>query len=50
LQLAQGGYDTHANQASRHATQLKQLAEALVALDAGLQKLARRPPVRLIGE
>jgi uncharacterized protein (DUF1501 family) len=48
LQLAQGGYDTHANQEGRHTTQLKQLAEALVALDAGLRRMPKRPQVRLI--
>jgi uncharacterized protein (DUF1501 family) len=48
LQLAQVGYDTHANQAGRQAVLLKQLAEALVALDAGLRRMPMRPQVRLI--
>ena len=48
LQLAQAGYDTHANQAPRHALQLSQLAEALVALDVGLKQLSRRPRVTLL--
>jgi uncharacterized protein (DUF1501 family) len=48
LQLAQGGYDTHANQAGRQALLLKQLAEALVALDEGLRRMLKRPQVRLI--
>lgn len=48
LQLAQPGYDTHANQAPRHTLQLTQLAEALVVLDAGLKQLPRRPRVTLL--
>ena len=48
LQLALGGFDTHANQALRHARVLKQLAEALVALDLGLKQLPRRPQVTLM--
>jgi uncharacterized protein (DUF1501 family) len=48
LQLAQAGYDTHANQAGRHSRALADLAEALAALDAGLQQLARRPRVTVL--
>ncbi|MFM7549204.1 MAG: DUF1501 domain-containing protein, partial [Cyanobacteriota bacterium] len=48
LQLAQGGYDTHANQGARHSRQLRNLAEALACLDAGLQKLRPRPQVSLL--
>lgn len=48
LQLAQGGYDTHANQTPRHARVLSELAAALAAFDAGLQRLSRRPRVTLL--
>jgi uncharacterized protein (DUF1501 family) len=48
LQLAQAGYDTHANQAGRQAVLLKQLGEALVVLDAGLGQMPNRSQVRLI--
>lgn len=48
LQLAQGGYDTHANQAVRHAKALAELADALAAFDAGLRRLPRRPRVTLL--
>ncbi|MFN9925145.1 MAG: DUF1501 domain-containing protein [Cyanobacteriota bacterium] len=48
LQLAQGGYDTHANQAVRHGRVLAELAEALAAFDAGLRRLPRRPRVTLL--
>lgn len=48
LQLAQGGYDTHAGQANRHARQLAQLAEALVALDTGLSLMPARRLVTLL--
>lgn len=48
LQLAQGGYDTHANQAPRHRNQLAQLADALVALDQGLLTMAKRPRITLL--
>jgi uncharacterized protein (DUF1501 family) len=48
LALSHGGYDTHANQASRHASQLRQLAEALLLLDAGLAQLRSRPQVLLL--
>lgn len=48
LQLAQGGYDTHANQAGRHGRVLTELAAALAAFDAGLQRLAQRPRVSLL--
>lgn len=49
LQIAHGGFDTHANQAPRHARVLKQLGESLVALDFGLQQMPQRPQVTLIG-
>lgn len=48
LQLALGGFDTHSNQAARHARVLKQLAAALASLDAGLQQLPKRPQVTLL--
>ena len=48
LQLALGGFDTHSNQAARHARVLGHLAEALVSLDAGLQLLPKRPQVTLL--
>ncbi len=48
LQLAQGGYDTHANQAARHGRQLSELAVALAALAAGLERLPNRPAVTLL--
>jgi uncharacterized protein (DUF1501 family) len=47
--MAHGGFDTHANQAPRHARVLKQLGESLVALDFGLQQMPQRPQVTLIG-
>jgi len=48
LQLAQGGYDTHSNQAGRHGRVLTELAEALAAFAAGLERLPNRPPVSLL--
>ena len=48
LQLAVGGFDTHANQQLRHARALKRLAEALVVLDLGLKQMPRRPQVTLM--
>ena len=48
LALAQGGYDTHANQGRRHQRLLQQLAQALAGLEAGLQALPRRPAVTLL--
>jgi uncharacterized protein (DUF1501 family) len=45
LQLAQGGYDTHAK---RHGRVLAQLARALAALAAGLDRLPDRPQVSLL--
>jgi uncharacterized protein (DUF1501 family) len=48
LQLAQGGYDTHANQAARHGRVLSELAAALSALAAGLERLPKRPAVTLL--
>lgn len=48
LQLAQSGYDTHASQGPRHSRALRDLAEALACLDAGLQKLRQRPRVSLL--
>ena len=48
LQLAQGGYDTHANQAARHGRVLSELAAALAAFAAGLERLPNRPAVTLL--
>jgi len=48
LQLAQGGYDTHANQAARHGRALSELAAALAAFAAGLERLPNRPAVTLL--
>jgi uncharacterized protein (DUF1501 family) len=48
LQLAQGGYDTHANQAARQGRALSQLASALAAFAAGLERLPNRPAVTLL--
>ena len=48
IQMAHGGYDTHAAQATRHPRVLKELAEALAAFDRGLQSLPRRPQVTLL--
>jgi len=48
LALAQGGYDTHANQGRRHGRALNQLALALAGLEAGLQAMTTRPSVTLL--
>jgi uncharacterized protein (DUF1501 family) len=48
LQLAQGGYDTHAQQAGRHGRVLAELGAALAAFAAGLERLPQRPAVRLL--
>jgi uncharacterized protein (DUF1501 family) len=48
LQLAQGGYDTHAQQAARHGRVLAELGAALPAFAAGLERLTQRPAVRLL--
>jgi hypothetical protein len=48
LQLSQAGYDTHAYQASRHARLLAELASAMAALAAGLERLPDRPQVSLL--
>ena len=48
LQLAQGGYDTHANQKIRHGRVLSDLAAALAAFAAGLERLPNRPAVTLL--
>lgn len=48
LQLAQGGYDTHAGQANRHGRVLGDLASALAAFAAGLERLPNRPQVSLL--
>jgi uncharacterized protein (DUF1501 family) len=48
LQLAQGGYDTHANQQARHSRALSDLADALAAFESGLEQLASRPQVTLL--
>lgn len=48
LQMAQGGYDTHANQLVRHERALGELAHALAAFERGLQRIPQRPRVTLI--
>ncbi len=48
LQLAQAGYDTHSNQASRHSRVLAELAQTLAAFAAGLERLPNRPQVSLL--
>ena len=48
LALAQGGYDTHANQRRRHQRVLNQLALALSGMEAGLRALPQRPSVTLL--
>jgi|688.fasta_scaffold01069_6 uncharacterized protein (DUF1501 family) len=48
LQIAQGGYDTHANQPARHARVLAELAVAIAALATGLERLSNRPTVTLL--
>lgn len=48
LQLAQGGYDTHADQAAGHGRVLSELSAALAALAAGLERLPNRPAVTLL--
>lgn len=48
LQLDQGGYDTHAGQANRHSRVLTELAAALAAFAAGLERLSNRPQVSLL--
>lgn len=48
LQLAQGGYDTHSGQANRHGRVLTELAAALSAFAAGLERLPNRPQVTLL--
>ena len=48
LTLAQGGYDTHSNQADRHYRLLSQLAAALTGFERGLQQLPNRPDVTLL--
>ena len=48
LQLAQGGYDTHAQQVGRHGRVLAELGAALAAFAAGLERLPQRPAVRLL--
>lgn len=48
IQMAQGGYDTHAGQMLRHQRLLTELAEALAAFDRGLRSIRNRPQVRLL--
>ena len=48
IQLAQGGYDTHSNQAARHGRVLRELAAALAAFAAGLERLPNRPSVTVL--
>lgn len=48
LQLAHGGFDTHANQARRHGRVLQELATGLAAFAAGLERLPNRPDVTLL--
>lgn len=45
LQMAQGGYDTHANQLVRHERALGELAQALAAFERGLQRIPQRPMI-----
>jgi uncharacterized protein (DUF1501 family) len=48
IQMAHGGYDTHANQKDRHSRALAELADAMAAFDQGLRYLQRRPQVTLL--
>ncbi|MBM5785256.1 MAG: DUF1501 domain-containing protein [Cyanobacteria bacterium K_DeepCast_35m_m1_288] len=48
LQLAQGDYDAIASQAARHGRVLSELAAAIAAFDAGLERLPNRPAVTLL--
>jgi uncharacterized protein (DUF1501 family) len=48
LQLAHGGFDTHAYQAPRHSRALSEIAAALAAFAAGLERLPNRPQVTLL--
>jgi uncharacterized protein (DUF1501 family) len=48
LQLAQGGYHTHSNQASRHSRVLAELAQTLAAFAVGLERPPNRPQVSLL--
>ncbi len=48
LQIAQTGYDTHSNQATRQSRCLNELADALATLDAALLKTVRRPKVTIL--
>lgn len=48
IQMAQGGYDTHANQEQRHRRVLTELAGALTSFERGLHRLPGRPRVTLL--
>jgi uncharacterized protein (DUF1501 family) len=48
IQMAQGGYDTHAGQDQHHRALLAGLASALVSFERGLEMLPRRPRVTLL--
>jgi len=48
IQMAQGGYDTHAGQGSRHGKVLAELASALAGFERGLKLLPGRPEVCLL--
>jgi uncharacterized protein (DUF1501 family) len=48
IQMAQGGYDTHAGQEQRHRALLAELAGALVSFELGLGMLPGRPLVTLL--
>jgi uncharacterized protein (DUF1501 family) len=48
LQMAHGGFDTHASQATRQARALEELADALAVFDKGLAALPRRPQVTVL--
>ncbi|MDM7951966.1 MAG: DUF1501 domain-containing protein [Cyanobium sp. CZS 25K] len=48
IQMAQGGYDTHAGQEQRHRRQLAELAGVLASFERGLEMLPGRPRVTLL--
>jgi uncharacterized protein (DUF1501 family) len=48
IQMAQGGYDTHAGQGQRHGTVLAELAGALASFERGMKLLPGRPEVCLL--
>ncbi len=48
IQMSQGGYDTHAGQATRHQHVLSDLAGALASFERGLGLMSARPQVTLL--